>query len=259
MSTATESLPTPTPLPLFYRTPALLRFPEHRQIGIREVPNFGFAADAPALPVVIGEFLQAQRSYPIVFSMDAGAAPLAVTSFDAGKNLFVAADGTWDSGHYVPSYVRRYPFIGMTATEGSTTMLGLDLSAPHVSTDAARDAARPLFAEEGAATEAAAVAMAFCDAYAREHERTRAFCEALEASKLLAAREARVTLPDGTEKLVHGFRLVDEAAFRALSGPTLETFHASGWTDLIVLHLASQNTWQTLATRANANKEKVPN
>lgn len=243
--------PIPAPgLPPFYGSPALLRFPDHRLIGLRDGVDFGFARTATAIPLVASEFVHVQRSYPIVFATDEGAAPLAVTGLTAGQNLFVRAEGGWTEGDYVPSYVRRYPFIGMTPGEGEAILLGVDLSAPQVTTDAVRDGARPLFNEDGKATEVATAAIAFCEAYAVEHERTRAFAAALESENLLTGREARVTLPDGTEKLIQGFRLVDEAAFRALSGPTLETFHTNGWTDLIVLHLASQQAWRGLVARA---------
>lgn len=237
-------------LPPFFRSPTLLRFPDHRLIGLREGIDFGFARAAAAIPLVGPEFVHAQRSYPIVFSTEEGASPLAVTALAAGRNLFLRDDGGWTDGDYVPGYVRRYPFIGMTPGEGKNLLLGLDLSASQVSTDRVRDGARALFAEDGSATETARAAMAFCEAYAADHERTRAFGQALEAAKLLAPREARVTLPGGEEKLIQGFRLIDEAAFRALSGPTLETFHANGWTDLVTLHLASQHAWRALVARA---------
>lgn len=244
-------MPAPPPpaapvLPLFYGTPTLLRFPEHRLLGIRAGVDYGFARSATAIPLVAGEFLEAQRSYPIVFTIEDGAAPLAVTGLTTGQNLFVNDQGGWSREHYIPSYVRRYPFIGMAPADSTDILLGLDIAAPQVSTDAPRDGAQALFMEDGQASEAATGAIAFCQAYAAEHERTRAFSTALEEENLLVRREAIVTLPDWTEKLVQGFRLVDEAAFRKLSGPTLETFHANGWTDLITLHLASQSAWRNL-------------
>ncbi|WP_018391665.1 SapC family protein [Ancylobacter sp. FA202] len=236
-------------LPLFYRAPALLRFPDHRLVGVREGADVSYAEGATAIPLVAGEFLQAQRSYPIVFSNDADAAPLAVTGTAAGTNLF-ASEGAWAEGHYVPSYVRRYPFISMAPTEGGVTLLGIDLAAAKVTTDAVRDGARALFLEDGSPTTFASASMAFCDAYALEHERTRAFSAALVAENLLATREARIVLSGGAEKRVQGFRLVDEAAFRSLSSDTLATFHRNGWLDLIILHLASQLAWQGLVERS---------
>lgn len=100
------SVPAPA-LPPFFRSPTLLRFPDHRLIGLRDGVDFAFAREAAAIPLVASEFVHVQRSYPIVFSTEAGASPLAVTALAAGQNLFVREDGGWTEGDYVPGYVRR--------------------------------------------------------------------------------------------------------------------------------------------------------
>ncbi|MFG1395258.1 SapC family protein [Xanthobacter agilis] len=236
--------------PLFYHTPTLLRFHEHRQFGLHPQASSLFAAEAAAIPLVAAEFVQAQRHYPIVFASNEEAMPLAVTGLIAGRNLFVEADGAWASGFYVPGYVRRYPFISMAPDAGGATMLGLDMASARVSPDALREGADPLFTDDGKPTQVASAAMAFCDAYALDYERTRAFAAALTLQGLLVERAARIKRPDGEEQVVQGFRLIDEAAFRALPQDVLAEFHARGWLDLIVLHLAAQTRWLGLLERA---------
>ncbi len=56
-------------LPLFYRSPMLIRAPEHLTFGVKpsETP-FSFAAEATAIPIVANEFAVAGRHYPIVFA-----------------------------------------------------------------------------------------------------------------------------------------------------------------------------------------------
>lgn len=246
---------TPSPLaaaqpPLFYRAPVLLRFQEHARFGVRPQADYLFAAEAAAIPLVAGEFAQAQRHYPIVFASDETAMPLAVTGITAGRNLFVDAAGAWTPGCYVPGYARRYPFIAVASDAGGPAMLGLDAASPRVSADAVRDGADLLFAADGAPTPVGRAAMAFCDAYAAEYEQTRAFAAALVAQGLLVERAMRINRPGGGEHVVQGFRLVDEAAFRALPAGVVADFHARGWLDLIVLHLASQASWHALVARA---------
>ncbi|WP_454918248.1 SapC family protein [Xanthobacter sediminis] len=249
-------IPSPTPsstaaaqAPLFYRAPTLLRFQEHARFGVRPQADYLFAAEAAAIPLVAAEFVQAQRHYPIVFASDESAMPLAVTGIIAGRNLFVDADGAWTAGCYVPGYARRYPFIAMAPDTGGATMLGLDAASPRVSPDAARDGADLLFAADGTPTPAGRAAMAFCDAFAVEYEQTRAFAAALAAHGLLVERAARITRPQGGEHVVQGFRLIDEPAYRALPAEVVADFHARGWLDLIVLHLASQASWHALLAR----------
>jgi hypothetical protein len=66
-----------------------------------------------ALPLSFTEFAAACRDYPIAFvSGDGGRTyvAMAVLGLENQQNLFVAADGGWDPGVYLPAYVRRYPF-----------------------------------------------------------------------------------------------------------------------------------------------------
>jgi hypothetical protein len=66
-----------------------------------------------ALPLSFTEFATACRDYPIAFvSGDAGASfvPMVVLGLENQQNLFVTPEGAWDSGVYLPAYVRRYPF-----------------------------------------------------------------------------------------------------------------------------------------------------
>lgn len=233
-------------LPLFYSTPVLLRSQDHRNFGLRKGGTLRFAAGAAAIPLTVGEFAAAGRHYPIVFSSDEGAMPLVVTGLDAGRNLFVTAEGTWVPGRYVPAYLRRYPFISIETEVGGPKMLGLDAASDLVSSNASADGAEPFFDVQGGPTDQARAAMAFCDAYGNEHDRTRTFAAALQEHNLLVTKSAEVTYADAGKALVTGFRVIEEAAFRALSKEVIAAFHANSWLDLIVLHLASQLSWQGL-------------
>ncbi|MGX5776914.1 SapC family protein [Methylorubrum zatmanii] len=246
-------------LPPLYGQPMVLRFPEHRSLGLRREGGFAFAAETAVIPLTLPEFAASGRSYPIVFAADAGAMPLALTGLRVGRNLFVDGAGAWRAGCYVPAYLRRYPFIAVEVEAGGPRMLGLDGTSRLVSTDAARDGAEPLFTAEGGPTERAEAAMRMCDAYATEHAATQAFAAALVEHTLLVERTAEVRLAqadgeagEAAHSVVAGFQVVDEAAFRALPGEVVAAFHARGWLAPIVLHLASQLSWQSLLDAASA-------
>lgn len=260
MTNPTHSAPAPSSsvaaLPLFYRAPGLLRFQEHARLGVRRGAAFGFAASATAIPVVAGEFALAGHDYPLVFASDEAAMPLAVTGVAAGQNLFVEADGHWRAGCYIPGYVRRYPFIGMTVAEGDTTMLGLDFASDRLAAEGEAEADL-LFDAQGGPTATGQAAMALCEAYALDHARTLAFAKALKANGLLSPRTAQLTYADVGRAVVQGFQLVDEAAFRALPGPVVVEFHAKGWIDLIVLHLASQHRWRDLMSASSKSHSDI--
>lgn len=230
-----------------------MRSDEHAALAVRRGAGFQFAADATALPLVLSEFAFAGRAYPIVFANDDSAMPLAVVGTEAGQNLFVEADGGWRSGAYIPGYVRRYPFIGMTSEAGGAAMLGIDLASDHFAAKGDTEA-EGLFDSAGGPTSAGRAAMALCDAYAVDHTRTVAFAQALKANRLLEERSAQVNYADAGKAVVQGFQVVSEVAFRALPGPVVVEFHAKGWLELITLHLASQLSWQLLVDAAFARR-----
>ena len=49
---------------------------------------------------------------------------------------------------------------------------------------------------------------------------------------------------------ISSFRVVDEAALRALPQDVVLEFHAKGWLHLVILHLASQLSWQSVIAAA---------
>ncbi|MBL7537613.1 SapC family protein, partial [Escherichia coli] len=72
-----SSDPAPVPaLPLFYRDPQPLSAAAHADWRLL-AGDAGFAAEAPFVPLVIGEMAAAARTYPVVFA-GGDAQPLAI-------------------------------------------------------------------------------------------------------------------------------------------------------------------------------------
>ncbi|MDR6759248.1 hypothetical protein J2Y48_004564 [Mycoplana sp. BE70] len=251
-----------TRLPLFYKDPVVLRFEEHSDVGIAPATHFSFAREAVAIPLCIGEFAVAQCHYPIVFTMEDNALPIALVGIRRNDNLFIAHDGGWHPGAYVPAYIRRYPFIASETQDRTRQFLSVDRNSDRfVACASTYRSAERLFDADGAATAAAQSAMAFCHAYHTDHTATVAFGQALIEANLLAPYHAQFRLPDGSQHEVNGFQFVDEKVFRALPAKTVADWHAKGWLDLVTLHLASQRRFQKLlylnAQRANERKALV--
>ena len=97
-------------LPMFYKSPEALNPTRHGTLSLVIKPDFGFAASAHAIPIMASEMPSAMRSYPIVF-VGPQKAPVVITGLRQDENLFVESDGSWSEPHYVPAYVRRYPFV----------------------------------------------------------------------------------------------------------------------------------------------------
>jgi SapC len=98
-------------LPIFYSRPRPLDAVADRGRSLRPVSDFGFARATNSVLLGAAESPRAVRSYPIVFTSREPRVAVAVLGLEGNENLFVGEDGRWREGHYVPAYVRRYPFI----------------------------------------------------------------------------------------------------------------------------------------------------
>ena len=247
MTTAASQTAAAAGLPLFYRTPVVLRFEDHRRAGLGRAQEFSFTREATAVPLMIGEFMPALRHYPIVFADAERPVPLAVLGLKQGRNLFLEDDGSWRAGYYVPAYVRRYPFIITETPDPNTRLLSIDSASERFIETLGEDAAGDLLFESGGGpTQATRAAMEFCQAMHEDHLRTVAFADALRGANLLTSNRAEITFPDGERYTLDGFLTIDEKAYRALAADKLTELHKAGWLDLVSLHHASQRNWEVL-------------
>jgi len=106
---------------LFYSKPEPLSRDTHAKLGLRRMDKpFGFAAASHVVPLTVTEFQVAGLSYPIIFAGEKYQ-PLAVMGVSE-RNLFIAPDGAFQMGAYIPAYIRRYPFV-LAADETRTNMV----------------------------------------------------------------------------------------------------------------------------------------
>ena len=236
-------------LPLFYQSPAVLHFGEHRTLGLAAADGYAYSADAAAVPLGAGEFMPAVRHYPIVFANAADPMPLAVIGIQQ-RNLQLEDDGaSWRADHYIPAYIRRYPFIIVDTAEPDQHLLALEMASSRVVDTSQTEGERFFDPQGGQASAMAMQAMVLCRAYHEDHARTQAFAQALQAQGLLIEQKVEFTLATGERLLLDGFKGIDRAALSQLSAQTVQAWHAAGWLDLIALHLASQQNWKLLVDR----------
>lgn len=237
-------------LPLFYAQPVPLNSGVHGAMRLLRDEDFGFAATAHAIPLVAAEIPAAIRSYPVVFVGDRPM-PVAITGIAAGKNLFVEDGGEWLAPHYVPAYVRRYPFILAGDDGAGEYTLCFDAASGRVVADADRGEA--LF-EDGKPSEMTAGILKFCDEYRTLHAATAGLMEAIADKGLLVERKGEIRLQDGGLFRLTDFRVVDEERLNALSDEDFLALRKSGALGLIYCHLASLNSWPELIRLAHEGR-----
>lgn len=248
------------PLPMFYSRPEPLNPARHGSLSLIERPDYSFARNAHAIPVIANEMPSAMRSYPIVF-VGPHKMPVAITGLRKDENLFVEADGRWAQPHYVPAYVRRYPFVLAGDSKADRLTLCIDRDSSRVVEAAeaplAGDGAgaMPLF-EGQEVSEATKRALDFCREFQTGINATRAMAARLEGLGLFAERKSTVTLEGGEVLNLTDFQVVDEAALNKLGNDDFLDLRRSGALALVYCHLASMNSWPSLVHQARNRKER---
>ena len=231
-------------MPLFYERPEALQPERHGSLGLKLEADFSFAARAVSVPISAAEAPFAARHYPIVFATAGEFLPLAVLGLANGENLFVNATGAWEQGAYVPSYVRRYPFVFATGDDKDRLTLCVDRAAGRI----LEGGGEKLF-ENGKPTKVTDNALEFCAAFEREIAATRKVVEILRKHELLTENQATLTLPSGSKIALKDFMVIDAAAVDKLSDDAFAELRHNGALPLVFAQIASRAGWGDLARR----------
>ncbi len=191
MTTTAPETAAATGLPLFYRTPVVLRFEEHRRAALGRTGTFEFTREAAAVPLMIGEFMPAICHHPIVFADAERLIPLAVPGLKQGRNLFLEDDGP---GAATPMCRPMSAAIPSSSPRRPTPIPGYSASTRRriaSSEPPEEDRRRAAVESGGGPTQATRAAVEFCQAMHEDHLRTVAFADVLRGAELLTANRPR--------------------------------------------------------------------
>jgi hypothetical protein len=181
-----------------------------------------------------------------------------ITGVRQDENLFVDADGKWTGPHYIPAYVRRYPFIMAEDPKAPGRLtLCVDRASDRVVDQLLapfRDEKIAPFFNGSEPTEATRQALAFCNQFQIDFNATRAMIERIDAHGLFSPRQSKVTLEGGEVLNLTDFQVIDEPAFNKLSDEAFLDLRKSGALGLLYCHLASTNSWTSLVHQASLRK-----
>lgn len=245
-----DTKPRPN-MPLFIKQPKALTVDQHGKAGIRRTAGFAFAKETNSVPLTSVEFFEAARSYPIVFAANEPIAPVAILGLEQ-SNMFIQPSNEWLPGHYVPGYVRQYPFL-LYKNEANDEMV---LCVDEASEAFSKDKPDMPFYNDGKPAEFSQKALEFCASYYQQHQGTLEFVKALKEHDLLTARQTTVTLPTGNKVNLGGFLAIDEAKYTALPDAVYLEWRKKGWTLLVDSVLISTINWKYLAQMTVEKKRK---
>lgn len=214
----------------------------HAGLKLATKPDFSFAKPLSSILVTSSEFPSAAMHYPIVFAeQDGTMRAFVVTGYKAGENLYVGEDGTWRAEHYIPAFVRRYPFIFAASDDGKQLSLCVDASSSLLS----GKKGEPLY-EDGKPSVATDRALKFCKLFHDEINATQALCQQIVDADILEERSAEITLPGGEKSAVTGFKMVNERKLMELDDKKFIELRNSGALNAIYCHLLSMRVWNNL-------------
>jgi len=137
------------PMPLFYKAPIPLDGKAHKDLGLQKEFGLGFTREVNAVPINMIEMPQICHFYPIGFSPDESATPVAILGLRDNENLFLRKDNKWEEDTYIPAYIRRYPFIFSEIPDKDQLSLCIDLNKEVVEADGEQ----PFFDDAGKPTQ----------------------------------------------------------------------------------------------------------
>lgn len=239
-------------LPLFYQQPMPLDAKKHASLSMKKNFGFAFTEHVNAVPINAVEMPQVANYYPIAFSSDDQATPVAILGLRDRENLFIDAEGMWDPNCYIPAYIRRYPFIFSEIPNTDKLALCIDNSDEIIE----ESDAQPFFDKKGEMSALSTNALEFCKSYHSATQKTLEFSKALVEHDLLVQREAKINIGENRRINFSGFNIVDEEKFNALDDKVFVEWRKKGWLPIVYAHLFSGMQWQRLSRLLNERLEK---
>jgi hypothetical protein len=243
---------------LFYSKPEPLAPELHSKLGVKRMEGpFGFAKAGHAIPLTVGEFPVAAVTGPIIFVGDEKL-PLSVMGLNAGDNMFVRADGTFEPGVYIPAYVRRYPFVYANDDVNKQMVLCVDRNAEFI----VEGGDMPFFEKDGQPSEYTKSCLEFCNNFEQERQRTMSFVALLKDLELFELKTASFSppQPDGSlgepQKIAEYFGVSEEKLLK-LDPDKLLLLRDNGALAQIYAHLVSLVGWDRLISLALARQTQA--
>ena len=240
---------------LFYTQPEPLDINRHGNLGMMSTDRpFRFAAKQHFIPLHAGEFGPAAVSYPIIFA-GSDYAPLAVMGLSAGENMFISEDGLYRPGVYVPSFIRRYPFVGARDDQAKRTIVCID-RASDLWVEGKADV---MLFENGEASQFTKNCIDFCSQFDADRAASDLFVTMMRDLDLFETRQATFTprLENnvlGEPQLVAEFFAISEPKLKELPDAKYLELKENGALPLIFAHMTSLFGWERLIAESLAQR-----
>jgi len=226
-----------------YQNLEIVNKENHKNQSVREIKDFSYAKNIMNAPITIAEFFEACKNYPIFFAKDKDNKWFAsvLLGYKQGENLFIDEKGVWKELHYIPAFVRTYPFILVNQENQKDLVIAIEK-------DFLTDEENPkkLFDTEGNNSEFLNSALNFLNQYYADSISTTQFIKQLEDWELLEEKIATVVNNKSEKFNLNGFFVINEEKLKHLSKKKKDDICAKNAYSLITAHLISLSNIQKL-------------
>lgn len=219
-----------------YKKLEVLNKIEHKNKGVLEVTDFLYSKNLINAPIAISEFFEACKNYPIFFSkgQDEKWFATVLLGYKENENLFVNEKGVWKELHYIPAFIRSYPFILSNSADKKELLLAVEKESL-----SENKTSKKLFDKEGNNSEFLNGVLDFLNQFYNDTLSTSEFIKQLEDWELLEEKVANVVNSKNEKFSLSGFYVVNEEKLKHLSKKKKDDICAKNAYALISAHLIS--------------------
>lgn len=228
-----------------YKKLELLNKIQHKNKSVAEVSDFLYSKNLINAPVALTEFFEACKNYPIFFAKDKDNKWFATTllGYKEGENLFVDNKGKWKELHYIPAFIRSYPFILVNQDDKKEMVIAIE--GEYLDE---KESSKKLFDEKGNNSEFLNGAIKFLNQFYTDSLGSNEFIKQLESWELLEEKVVNIVNSKNEKFTLSGFFIVNEEKLKHLSKKKKDDICAKNAYALITAHLISLSNIQKLGS-----------
>ena len=226
-----------------YKKLEVLNKIQHKNKSVAEVSDFLYSKNLINAPIALSEFFEACKNYPIFFAKDKNNKwfSTALLGYKEGENLFVDKKGKWKELHYIPAFIRGFPFILVNQESKKEMVVSIDSEYLDE-----KKSSKKLFDENGNNSEFLNGAINFLNQYYTDSLSANEFIKQLETWELLEEKVVNITNSKKEKFTLGGFFIVNEEKLKHLSKKKKDDICAKDAYSLITSHLISLSNIQKL-------------
>lgn len=228
-----------------YKKLEVLNKIQHKNKSVAEVSDFLYSKNLINAPIALSEFFEACKNYPIFFAKDKDNKwfSTALLGYKEGINLFVDKKGKWKELHYIPAFIRSYPFILVNQEDKKEMVVAID--AEYLDE---KESSKKLFDENGNNSEFLNGAINFLNQFYTDSLSSNEFIKQLEDWELLEEKVVNIVNSKNEKFTLGGFFIINEEKLKHLSKKKKDDICAKNAYALITAHLISLSNIQKLGT-----------